>query len=107
MTTAAIHFYASDFCQEGFEYFVRDGLVVGAAGTINLLWEDFSAVDVAAEIGLSQVAWDAVRDSSPGDLTLTVHYPALTLTQVEQRLRGQDWIGDCEFLPPLTLHHYT
>ena len=106
MTRAIVRFYAADFSREVFEECVRGGVIVGASGTLNLLWEDFSALEVAGGLGLQDVTWAAVKDSSPGDLMLTVHYAALTVAQVEARLGGQDWIEGYAFQPPLTLSCY-
>ena len=106
MTVAVINFYASDFSKEEFEDCAHDGIVVAAEGTVNLFWADFSAVEVAAELGLEEITWDFVRDSAPGDLTLTVHYPSLSLGQVERRFRGKDWIAGHEFQSPLMLCCY-
>jgi hypothetical protein len=74
MTQTTLSFYAADFDRDVFEFCLHDGVVLGAMGIVNLLWEDFSALEVAKD----------------------AHY-ALTPDQVMKRFQGKDWL-DCEFI---------
>jgi hypothetical protein len=96
MTQTTLSFYAADFDRDVFEFCLHDGVVLGAMGIVNLLWEDFSALEVAKDAHLEGVVWDAVKDNMPGSLTLSVLY-ALTPDQVMKRFQGKDWL-DCEFI---------
>ncbi len=78
MMTLAVTFDTASFCREDYDQIASDGLLLNVAGLLNLHWEEFSALDRARELGLHSVVWDAVWDDTPGSLTYTFRYDALT-----------------------------
>ena len=78
MITLAVSFDTQLFCREDYDQIASRGVLLGAAGLLNLHWEEFSALDASREIGLRGVKWDAVWDSTPGSLICTFRYDALT-----------------------------
>ena len=62
------------------------GVLLHAAGRLNLKREEFSALDTARALGLSPVEWDAVRDDTPGSLTCVILYHDLSPADLQARL---------------------
>ncbi len=65
-----------------------------ATGILNARWEDFSALEVAQNAGLTEVAWDCVSDDTPGTLELVVWYPHLEADIVRQRVTEIDGVEE-------------
>lgn len=78
---------------EEITHLLKGGHILRACGIINTCWQDVSALQMTHLLGLSEVVWDYTADDTPGALELTVWYPHLAHTVVEQRLllmRGID-----------------
>ncbi|MGI4787395.1 MAG: hypothetical protein ACRYFS_00950 [Janthinobacterium lividum] len=84
--TATVCFDAQTMDYADFGKIVQDGTLLSTAGILNLLWEDFSAVEAARDLDLHGVDWEAVRDSTPGTLTCIIRYDTLSLPELQQRL---------------------
>jgi hypothetical protein len=78
MMTLAVSFDTQSFCREDYDKIASGGLLMNTAGLLNLRWEEFSAVNRAQELRLHGVVWDTVWDNTPGSLTCTFRYDALT-----------------------------
>ena len=86
MAILTVTFDAQSFSRNAFDRIVQNGVVEHTSGLLNLLWEDFSALDAARELGLPPVTWEVTRDSTPGTLTCRVRYPAGTLPGLQESL---------------------
>lgn len=86
MLTAVITFIAQEFGKEDIARIIEDGEVINVAGVINLKWEDFCALELARAAGFAFVEWEATRDDTPSNLTLTVRYPVASAEQIKARL---------------------
>jgi len=75
---------------------LRNGQVLHASGTINLRWEEFSALNLVQGAGLTDVAWEAVSDDTPGSLELTILYPELGEDRIRRRLAETSGIEEYE-----------
>lgn len=71
--------------REDYDRIASQGTVLNVAGLLNLRWEEFSALDAAHALGLQNVEWEAVRDSTPGSLTCLIACNAL-LPELQERL---------------------
>ena len=78
MITLAVSFDTQSFNRADYDQIASGGVLLGAAGLLNLRWEEFSALKAARELGLHEVKWEAVWDNTPGTLTCTFRYDALT-----------------------------
>ena len=78
MITVAVSFDTQSFDREDYDQIASGGVLVNAAGLLNLRWAEFSALKAARELGLHEVKWDAVWDNTPGSLTCTFRYDTLT-----------------------------
>ncbi len=63
--------------REEYDQIASHGTVLTVSGLLNLRWEEFSALDAARALGLQNVEWEAVRDSTPGTLTCLIAYDTL------------------------------
>ena len=87
MTTLRLEFYAADFGWNVFSSVLHGGEIVGITGVLNLKWADFSAVEFAREAGLDgRVEWEAVRDDTPGILSLKIEFRQTGAAEVRARL---------------------
>src|SRR5436309_3755671 len=74
--------------------FLRGGTLVRATGSLNLKWEDFSALELSSTIHLRNVDWKATRDDSPSCLTLRVNFDLATPEMLE-RLVSDELSVEC------------
>ena len=86
MTTLTITVDTSGFGRAAFDEIMQGGVLLRTTGRLNLKWEEFSALEVAREVGLSPVEWDAVRDDTPGTLTCVILYRVLSPDALQTRL---------------------
>ncbi len=86
MTTIAVTFDTQAVSKDDFDKVAQGGTVLGAAGLLNLRWEEFSALDAARELDLHGVVWEAARDDTPGSLTCVIRYDTFTLPELQERL---------------------
>ena len=86
MIILTVDFDTSAFGKAEFDALLAGGMLLRAAGLLNLKWEEFSALDAAREIGLHDVEWDAVQDDTPGSLTCVIGYAALPPADLTARL---------------------
>lgn len=89
MLTAVIIFIAQEASKENIASVIEDGEVINVAGLLNLKWEDFCALALAREAGFAFVEWEATRDDTPSNLTLTVRYPFVSAERITTRLREE------------------
>lgn len=71
---------------EDMQSVLHGGQIVHAAGLVNTRWKEESALHLANQLALKDVAWEYAADDTPGMLELTVWYPFCTEAQVQQRL---------------------
>jgi|GEM_PF-2633968 len=74
MTLLTVTFDTPTFEQENFNEIMQGGTFLSVTGLLNLKWEEVSALEVARELGLHNVTWDAVWDDTPGTLTCVIRY---------------------------------
>jgi len=80
-----------------FDFCIADGKILAATAILNRRWEDFSAADFVAGIGLRKVQWNVVEDDTPGTLRLTVGYPVTPIAVLEQRFVGREGLWSYAF----------
>ena len=77
-----------------FDTLVRGGILLGAEGFLNRKWDDFSAEQVAADLGLQErgvtVEWDCTHDDTPASLTCRVLFPTLLPGEIQRRFADHD-----------------
>lgn len=91
MTLLNVTFDTQTLAAAGLKRFLQKGQILRAVGILNVRWEDFSALDVAREAGLSGVVWESISDDTSGTLELIVWYPhsqGETIRQQVARLKG-------------------
>jgi hypothetical protein len=86
MTFLNVTFDTQCLCPSDLTRFLQGGQMLRAVGILNARWEDFSALNVARDAGLTEVAWDCVVDETPGTLELTVWYPHIQAEVIRQRV---------------------
>ena len=75
---------------------LQGGQTLHAVGFLNTRWEEFSALEVAQNAGLTQVEWNTVADDTPGTLQLTVCYLECDSDSIRQRLAEMDGVDQNE-----------
>jgi hypothetical protein len=75
---------------------LQGGQILRAEGTLNLRWEEFSALYVARDVGLTEVVWDSVSDDTPGTLELTVWYPHVQADTIRQQVARIEGVEEFE-----------
>lgn len=90
MILLEVTFDAAALGREEYDQIASHGTVPTVSGLLNLQWEEFSALDAARALGLQNVEWEAVRDSTPGSLTCLIACDAL--------LPG---LQECLLMPPV------
>ncbi len=74
--------------------------ILHAAGIINTRWVEFSAWELAQEMGLVSVEWDPVADDTPGILEFIALYTNTDSPAVRERILCLRGIEDYELHSP-------
>ena len=88
MTTLTVTFDTQSFDPNTYAGIASGGVLLRAAGLLNLKWEEFSALEAAQELGLHSVDWEAVRDNSPGSLTCIFRFDTFDAPSLQARLQA-------------------
>jgi len=86
MTVLTVTFDTSALRHDEFHTITQSGTLVSVAGLLNLKWEEFSALEVARELGLHNVVWEAVRDDTPEMLTCVIRYDSPAPADLQTQL---------------------
>lgn len=96
-----VDFEAADVGREGVRQLLDRSVLLEAEGTINLRWEDWSAIELARSFDLSAVCWTASEDDSPARFAITLWVTGEESPRLLAHLDRMKWV---EFSIPSVCH---